>query len=99
MADYVLSNKADSDLGDIYEFSYHRFGRDQADAYFTELSQCLRTLATIPGMGRAAKIALPGLLRHEHGEHIIFYLPEEQGIFVIRILHRRMDVREALALT
>ena len=32
----------------------------------------------------------PGLRRHEHGEHVIFYRQERGGILISRILHRRM---------
>ena len=90
MAEYVLSNKADADLTEIYRYSYRTFGEAQADTYFLGLGTCLRSLADTPGIGRSAGIAVSNLLRHEHGEHIVFYQIEDGGIFVVRVLHRRM---------
>ena len=62
MADYVLSNKADAELGDIYVFSYRTFGEAEADAYFLGLSDCLRMPAENPRLGRPADDIQPGLL-------------------------------------
>ncbi len=92
MADYVLSNKADADLDDIYVFSYRTFGETKADAYFLGLSDYLQTLAENPRLGRPADDIQPGLLRHDHGRHIVFYMIEGGGIFVVRILHQAMDI-------
>lgn len=92
MADYVLSNKADADLDDIYVFSHRTFGEAEADAYFTGLSDCLRMLAENPRLGRPADDIQPGLLRHDHGRHVVFYIIESGGIFVVRVLHQAMAI-------
>jgi toxin ParE1/3/4 len=42
MAEYVLSKAADTDLNDIYTYSYETFGEHQADTYFFDLRDCLR---------------------------------------------------------
>ncbi len=97
MADYVLSNKADDDLGRIYVYSSQTFGEARAETYFLGLRDCLQALADNPRLGRPAELATAGLLRHEHGRHIVFYLMEDGGIFVARILHRGMDVSHHLA--
>ncbi|CUW37434.1 putative toxin antitoxin plasmid stabilization system ParE [Magnetospirillum sp. XM-1] len=91
MDDYVLSNKADDDLGRIYVYSAQTFGEARADSYFLGLRDCLQAQADNPGLGRPAELAAAGLLRHEHGRHIVFYLTEPGGIFVARILHQGMD--------
>jgi len=96
MAGYSLSNQADSDLGEIYRYSHRTFGEARADAYFLSLASCLRTLAETPRLGRDARLKVPGLLRHEHAQHVIFYQIEEAGIFVVRILHRSMDLPDRL---
>lgn len=96
MADYVLSNKAGEDLERIYVYSFRAFGEARADAYFLGLRDCLLVLADNPGLGRPAELAPAGLLRHEHGGHVVFYLVEAGGIFVVRVLHRGMDVSRHL---
>jgi len=91
MADYVLSNKADADLDDIYVYSYRTFGEAKADAYLQSLSDCLRSLADNPGLGRQVAEIEPGLFRHRHARHTVYYLTEDAGIFIVRVLHEAMD--------
>lgn len=92
MAEYVLSNKAEGDLTEIYTHSYRSFGEATADGYFLGLSECLERLANNPGLGRTADLIHPGLLRYEHARHVVFYTIEGDGIFVLRILHHAMDL-------
>ncbi|OAN64791.1 type II toxin-antitoxin system RelE/ParE family toxin [Magnetospirillum moscoviense] len=91
MGDYVLSNAADGDLAEIYVYSHRSFGEAQADAYYLELSGCLRMLADNPRLGRPSGLPRQGLLRHAHAGHVIYYLIEDPGIFVVRVLHHSMD--------
>ncbi len=91
MADYVLSNRADDDLSEMYAYSYREFGEDQADSYFARISTCLNTLAASPHLGRPAEDLHPGLHRHTCAAHAIFYILTDTGIFVARILHQSMD--------
>lgn len=91
MADYILSNAADGDLAEIYRYSFKWFGEARADAYFLGLRDSLRTLADNPGLGRPVGYLRSGLLQHSHAKHVIFYLVEDTGIFVVRVLHQAMD--------
>ncbi|OHC74120.1 MAG: hypothetical protein A3G18_04595 [Rhodospirillales bacterium RIFCSPLOWO2_12_FULL_58_28] len=91
MADYVLSNKADADLDEIYVYSYRTFGEAKADAYFLSLRDCLQTLADNPHLGCFAGQIQPELRCHRHAGHMVFYMVEPTGIFVIRVLHYAMD--------
>ncbi len=96
MPDYVLSNKAESDLTEIYVYSFRTFGETKADSYFLGLRDCLQALADNPRMGRAAAYLRPGLYCHRHARHIVFYMTEAAGIFVVRILHDAMDISRNL---
>lgn len=91
MADYVLSNKADDDLGGIYLYSHRTFGEAKADAYFLSLRDCLQALAESPELGRPVPQLHAGLLCFRHARHIVFYMKDPQGIFVVRVLHDAMD--------
>lgn len=91
MPDYVLSNAADSDLTEIYLYSYRTFGEAKADAYFLSLRDCLQMLAGDPRLGRSAASIRPGLFYRRHARHMIFYVVEDPGIFVVRVLHETMD--------
>jgi len=90
VAEYVLSNKADADLDDIYVYSFRTFGEAKADAYFLSLADCLQVLADNPRLGRSAHIR-PGMHCYRHARHLIFYIRENANIFVVRILHDAMD--------
>ncbi|MDA0692704.1 MAG: type II toxin-antitoxin system RelE/ParE family toxin [Nitrospinae bacterium] len=93
MPDYELSQKADQDLTEIYQYSIETFGEGQADKYFLDLDHCLQTLAENPHQGRPADEIEKGIFRYEHGRHIVFYVVRPPGIFVARILHQSMDIR------
>lgn len=91
MPDYELSQKADQDLTEIYQYSFETFGEDRADKYFLGLDRCLKTLAENPHRGRSADEIEEGIYRYEHARHTIFYVVRPLGIFVARILHQSMD--------
>ena len=91
MADYRLSRRAVADLDAIAEFTIGRFGIEKARLYRDELRNCFTSLAENPAMGRRAEQLAKGLRRFEHGSHIIFYVPVDDGVLVVRVLHYRMD--------
>jgi toxin ParE1/3/4 len=91
MADYELSQKADDDLGEIYLFSYQRFGEARADAYLLALEERFLALAEQPSLGRRIAHIRAGYFRCEHQSHAIFYKVREGGLTVMRVLHRSMD--------
>ncbi|RAU22929.1 type II toxin-antitoxin system RelE/ParE family toxin [Paramagnetospirillum kuznetsovii] len=91
MGDYVLSNAAAADLDEIYVYSHRSFGEARADAYYADLSDCLRMLVGNPRLGRPAGTRHQELMRHAHAGHVIYYLMENGGIFVVRVLHHSMD--------
>jgi toxin ParE1/3/4 len=88
---YKLSNLAAEDFGSIYEYTWRRFGPQQADKYTAELDAVLTLLANHPQMGPDCRYLIEGVRRHEHGQHTIFYQYADKGIFVIRILHQQMN--------
>ena len=91
MSEYRLSSRAESDLAEIADYTIERFGIEQARRYRDELESCIQTLAANPMIGRSADELGSKLRRCEHQSHIVFYLPSDQGVFVVRVLHQRMD--------
>lgn len=96
MSEYLLSEKADQDLVEIYLFSYHRFGEARADAYLLALEERFETLAGQPGIGRRIDHIREGYYRYNHASHAIFYTLHEKGILIVRVLHGHMNVEERL---
>lgn len=50
----------------------------------------MHSLADDPYLGRTCDRVRSGLRRFEVQKHVIFYVVEEGGIFVIRVLHAAM---------
>ena len=92
MPSYRLSRRADSDLAEIAAYTIQRFGIKQARVYRDSLKQCFQRLAENPKLGRRAEQLAPGLHRFEHRSHIVFYTVEEGELYIVRILHARMEV-------
>jgi plasmid stabilization system protein ParE len=49
---YVLSPRAQTDLGDIWDYSADRWGLDQAETYTRDLWQRIEAVAARPAMGQ-----------------------------------------------
>lgn len=97
MPEYRLSGKADEDLGEIYVYSYQRFGEAKADAYLLALEERFFLLADQPSLGRRIDHIREGYLRWDHESHSIFYKTTDDGIIVMRVLHAMRDMRPLLS--
>jgi toxin ParE1/3/4 len=88
---YKLSNKAVEDFEQIYEYTYLNFGENRADIYTNDMEKCLLLLSDSPQIGRSSDKIKKGVYRHDHDHHAIFYLIEDDYIFILRILHQQMN--------
>ena len=86
MNSYTLSLAAEADLREICFYSLKQFGSAQAEAYTEALANALSLLAENRKMGRSFEKVRPGLRRHEHSRHSIYYRIEANGILILRIL-------------
>ncbi len=85
---YRLTRRAEADLADIFERSFASFGPRQAERYRDGLKACFDLIGDNPEIGRLVRIR-PGLRRHEHGRHVIFYRESAAGVLVVTVLHER----------
>jgi toxin ParE1/3/4 len=46
--------------------------------------------------GRKEDELAPGLRRFEYQSHIVFYVPKDKGVRIVRVLHQSMDVKRHL---
>ena len=90
MAKFRFSRRAEADLLSIADYTLREWGKAQAARYIDELEVCCQKLADNPALGRVCDDIRPGLRRHEHAKHVLFYRNERGGILVSRILHQRM---------
>lgn len=93
---YELTEEAVRDIQVIVEYSIAEFGMQQTEEYYHSLSKCLEMLGDNPEMGNLANNLLPGYRRFSHISHVIFYKAKNQGILVVRVLHKSMDINKQL---
>jgi toxin ParE1/3/4 len=97
MPKYILTNKAVTDLSDIWNYTYSKWSEIQADKYYQLLIDTCDKIADNPDLGKDYSIVIDNLLGFRAGRHIIFYRRlEGDKIKVIRILHDQMDLGSRL---
>ena len=96
MSRYVLSPRAQADIGDIWTYTVKRWNVDQAERYVRLIQTEIDVLASDPLRGRACDEIRPGYRKGYAGSHLIFYRVEDHRIDVVRILHQHMDYERHL---
>lgn len=97
MVDYVLSDRAKKDLIDIWQYTFNRWSRNQADFYTRKLLDACAFIYTAPELvGISYEYVLSGYKAFLVGKHLIFYKMLNGKVFIVRILHQRMDVEHNL---
>lgn len=93
---YLLSKRADKDIEKILEYSYQNFGINQALKYKNGLIECLEPLAQNPNLGRQCFFIKAEYFRFEYQSHLIFYKQRKGGVFIVRLIHKSMDIEHQL---
>lgn len=83
---------AEQDLVDIWLYSWNEWGQAQADAYLDDLEHTLWLLAEQPSLGRERTEFNPAVRIHYHAQHLLVYQPLMNGIRLIRVLHKSVDI-------
>lgn len=85
------ARQAQSDITDILLYSEQRWGKRQREVYRATLRKTISILASEPEIGRARDDQLPGMKSHPTGSHVIYYMPLDNELLVVRVLHNRRD--------
>lgn len=88
---YHTSGKADKDIKEIYKYTVREFGFPQGGKYLDGLYACFAMLGLHPDAGHGAAWISKGYLRFEYESHVIFYKKRKADIWIIRVLHEKMD--------
>lgn len=88
---YKFTEKAESDLATIIDYTLGTWGAAQAVKYLDGLESLAETLAQTPDLGRAREEIHKGLIVFPYERHLLFYRKERHGITIVRILHDSMD--------
>lgn len=89
---YVLSEIADKDLEDIFDYTLDEFGFDQAEKYLLEIEEIFQNLIINPQIGKKRDEIKQGLYSFPKDNHIIFYRILDNHIRIVRVLHGSRDI-------
>lgn len=89
----ILSQEADFDLGDIFEYTAE-FGINQAIKYLSEIEEIFFKITLTPEIGKIRNEIKIGLYSFPVGEHIIFYRILTDHIRIVRVLHSGRDLQK-----
>jgi toxin ParE1/3/4 len=93
MTRFTLSPEAKRDLAEIWLYTAENWGMDQADQYVLGIRRDLAGAKPNSPLVRP----IGKLWRMKSGHHLCIFRKENKGtIFVVRILHERMDVARHL---
>jgi toxin ParE1/3/4 len=82
---------AESDLIDIWRYSFEEWGEVQADKYLDQLDSGIGKLADNPELGMKRDYVRDGYRVLFIGSHAVYYTATAERVHIIRVLHGRMD--------
>lgn len=100
MAKFDISREGATDLYDIWEYTLETWSENQADKYYSILTQTFSLIAEDPiKLGELYDDVYPGLYVYHIRRHMIFYMVQENGrVLIVRILHEQMDYKSHLSI-
>lgn len=94
MGEFTLTRKARADLKSIAAYTQRKWGKEQRRLYTRQFDDAFHLLSDTPTLGNECGFVKQGYRKFPVASHRIFYRgvgPSE--IEVVRILHKRMDVK------
>jgi toxin ParE1/3/4 len=97
MAKFSFTNKALTDLEEIWDYTVENWSENQAEKYYYLIMASCKDLANTPQLGKSYAVVSPNILGYKCGEHIIFYQEiEKNKIEIARVLHGMMDLKSKI---
>jgi toxin ParE1/3/4 len=87
----TFSRRAKADIREIWNYTVEHWGTLKAEIYLGLIEAATRSIATNPRSGRSCDDIRPAHRKYLVGSHVFFYRMKANAIFVVRILHQRMD--------
>ena len=94
MAQILLTPLATEDLQEIWLYLAENTGNETANKFLSEVKKKCETVAGFPEMGRVRHEYLLNLRSFLFKNYILFYLPLDDGIEVLRIVHSSRDIQQ-----
>lgn len=93
---YLLSQDAEEDLADIYDYSIDEWGEARADRYIEGLYASFALADAKPLAGRLRQELGDGIRSRLYQSHVIFYITWQDSIAIIRVFHQARDIDDEL---
>lgn len=91
MSRLLIRPEAKVDLDDIW-FYIAQDNPNNADWFLDQIQETSLSLANYPQMGTIRNELKADLRSHPIGNYLIFYFPLENGIDIVRVLHRSRNI-------
>jgi len=89
---YILSQEADFDLEEIFEYTYEEFGLNQAIKYLSDIDEIFIKIVNTPQIGRTRNELIKGLYSMPIGMHVVFYRILTDHVRIVRVLYGGRDL-------
>lgn len=88
----IITSLARQDFRDLVSYTLQIWGKDQSHTYAEKIDTALNTICNNPDIGRKKH----GRMMYGAGQHQIYYRTKDCEVYVLRILHQRMDATRHL---
>ena len=92
MDKYILSEKTQDDINELFKYGNNNFGKNKTIAYLVGLQTYFSSLIKSPKIGRQRNEIKKGLYSFPYKSHIIFYRIFTNHIRIVRVLHGSKDL-------
>lgn len=90
------STRAELDFIDVWEHTLSQWHATHADRYLDELEHGIGALVDNPELGVSRESVRSGYRALFIKSHVVYYIIRTDGIFIVRVLHERMDPKQHL---
>ena len=87
----IWTERAEADLDEIWRFSRHKWGEEQADHHIAGLNAAVSDEHARRLRSRRLDHVRSDWFRMRQVRHFIYFRLTEQGVLVVRVLHDSMD--------
>lgn len=91
MKRYILSDAAQADIDGIWNYTALTWSVDKAEQYVGDIRLSLDAIVAGSKTGRSAESVKAGHLKLRVGSRFIFFRIDVEIVYVVRVLHERMD--------
>lgn len=92
MLKYRVTPRARDDLKNIGRYTLLKWGKNQRNIYLKKMEARFEWLADNPLSGKHRTDINEGFYSFPQGEHLVFYVMQPEGIAIIGIPHKEMDI-------